>query len=88
MPKAIKVRPDNLWYIVNYGNKMNMDLTDIKDYYFGLEEQERFEFYVMTDGSLEMNNVTFTTMYASDMRRSWKFLKPEQDYEFVEIERI
>lgn len=87
MPKALKVRPDNLWYIIAYGKDMNMNLTDIRDT-FKLATEDGFEFYVITDGSLEDNNVTFTTSYASTFFDYWKFTKEEQNYEFVEIERV
>lgn len=87
MPKALKVRPDNLWYIMQYGKELNMNLSDIKDD-FEIATEDGFEFYVITDGSLEHNNVTFTTSYASTFFDYWKFTRKEEPYQFVEIERV
>jgi hypothetical protein len=89
MPKAIKVRPDNIWYIIAYGKELHMNLEHIRDQFeIATQVGAEFEFYVVTDGTLEANNVTFTEVYASTFGDYWKFTKPEQPYEFVEIEKV
>lgn len=87
MLKALKVRQDNLWYIMQYGKDLNMNLADIKDD-FEVATEDGFDIYVLTDGSLEHNNVTFTTTYASTFFDYWKFTQKEEPYQFVEIEKI
>ena len=87
MPKAIKVRMDNLWYIIQYGKDMNFNLTDIRDN-AKVAFEDGFEFYVVTDGSLEENNVTFTNVYAGDFDVFWNWIGTPENYQFVECERI
>ena len=87
MPKALKVRDDNIFVIVNYAKERGFDLSYIRDAYEDATE-DGFEFYVMTDGTPEENNVTFTEFYGSDLGVLWKFKNKEQPYSFEEVERI
>lgn len=86
MPRALKVTEENLDKIVADAKmlKFNLDyLKDTLDYY-----RECGNIYLITDGTPEDNNITFTTFTEPDFRHLWKFKSAEMPTEFVEIERV
>lgn len=87
MVKAIKVQEENIDMLVEYAKTLNMNLSaDLRDNYeYYAEEGE--ELYLITDGTLEHNNVTFTDKCGSDFFRIWTFVGDELPYGFRKIVR-
>jgi len=89
MPRALKVTEENTQYIIDYGMERQFNLQYITysmDEEIALDSGE--ELYVITDGTVELDNVTFMTLISSDFFRNWKFKSAENPSEFVEIERV
>lgn len=87
MPKALKVTEKNIENIIAFGQTLDFNLGDIK---YDLEDAADYghDLYVVTDGTPENNNVTFTTIRSDDFSRLWKFTSPEMTTDFVKIERV
>jgi hypothetical protein len=87
MPKAIRVREDNITMIVEYAKKLYFNLDYLKD---NMEYAAEFgeNLYLITDGTSEDDNITFTTFQETDFRRLWKFTQHENPNQFVKIERV
>ncbi len=87
MPKALKVTEDNIEFIIEYGTLLQFNLRDVKDnreYY----AEDGWNLYLITDGTVEHNNITFTEFPEVDFFRLWKFKTAEMPTQFVEIERV
>jgi len=64
---------------------MNLDhLSDEVEYY----AENGDVLYLIKDGKIQDNNITFTTMIADDFFRNWNFIGPMNTTEFAEIERV
>ena len=87
MPKAIKVQDFNVAYIIQYGANLEFDLSYIGDN-MDYNAADGFETYLITDGSNEDRNVTFTAFAGPDFHAIWKFAEPEDKYHFTPIERV
>lgn len=87
MPKAIQVREDNIDYIYDYGAKLGFDLRHLRDN-MEVNAIDGFDTYIMTDGSAELNNVTFTEFIDEDFFHSWKFTESQNPNHFVQITRV
>jgi hypothetical protein len=88
MPMAIKVQEVNLEYIINYAKERGFNLDYLGDNVANNAEYFGFDTYLITDGSTETNNVTFTEMTEPGFRQLWKFTQHESPYRFVKIERV
>lgn len=86
MPKALKVRMDNHWYIKMVARDMNLDLTKVLNDITIAEGN--FDMYVVIDTDLIRNNDPIESWYASTFFDYWKFTREEQNYEFVEVEPV
>jgi hypothetical protein len=84
MPKAIFVTPQNTKYIIDYAAALDMNLSDLPDNLWS-NSQDGFSTYVITDGTKELNNVTFTTMTHTSFEQYWKFADTFCADYFVEI---
>lgn len=87
MPKAIRVRDDNIPMIVEYAKELGFDLRHLKD---NLEYSDSYDedLYLITDGTQENNNITFTEFSGTYFRSIWKFTQHENPNKFVPIERV
>jgi thiaminase len=84
MPKAIPVLDENIEFIQDYAKErgFNLDyIQDTKEYY----AEYGYVTYLITDGSNETRNLTFTEMTGADFERIWKFTSNEDPRQFVEI---
>jgi hypothetical protein len=87
MPKAIRLREDNLDFILEYGREREMDLRSTVDNFY-YNAADGFETMLVTDGTPENRNVTFTDMTEEGFHQSWKFAEQENPNMFVKIERV
>jgi len=87
MPRAIRVDEDNLDFILLYGLILDFDLSHVTDDYI-LAAESGTETYLITDGTQQLKNVTFTTMQKEDFFNTWKFLDTEKRKMFVNIVRV
>lgn len=87
MPQAIKVLPENIDFIMEYGREREFDLSSTRDN-AEYNAEDGYETYLITDGTPEDRNVTFTAMTETGFRDSWKFVEPENPNMFVKIERV
>jgi hypothetical protein len=85
MPKAIRVRADNVDAIIAYAGLRRLNLDYLKDTMKYNAELYGEDTFVITDGSQERNNVTFTEMTETDFSTHWKFIKAENPNLFVPI---
>jgi hypothetical protein len=83
MPFAVKATKDNVDYIVGYGDALRFSLSYVKDV---VEEYAGYgaDCYVVTDGTPEKDNVTFTIFSDVDFFLMWKFVDEKPD-KFSEI---
>jgi len=86
MPKAIFVTRQNIKYIIDYAAALDMNLSHLPDN-FEYYREDGISIYVITDGTKELNNVTFTVMGQDDFERIWKFADTFCADYFVEITR-
>lgn len=85
--KAIKVREDNIDYIVEYAREREMNLDYIKDN-MEYNALDGVDTYVVTDEDPENPlHCTFTDMTDYTFRTHWKFKEHENPNIFVPIER-
>ncbi len=87
MPYAIEVREDNIEFIVEYGREREFDLSYVRDN-MEYNAEDGFGSYMLTDGTPEKRNVTFTMTTDAGFRQSWKFVEHENPNQFVKIERV
>ena len=94
MPKAIPVLESNLDYIIKYADNLGFNLDYLPDnleyttttYRTAAGEPEVL--YMITDGTSENHNVTFTDMSGSAFDEYWTFDELESPTEFRTIKRI
>lgn len=86
MPKAIRVCEENLEFIIEYAKDRRLNLDYLKDT-LEYNAENGFDTMLVTDGTPEQNNVTFTEMIEDDFNNSWKFAQAENPNHFVEIVR-
>ena len=93
MPKAIPVLKSNLDYIIKYADNLGFNLDYLPD---NLEALTTYRdvagnqevLYLITDGTSENHNVTFTDVTGSGFEADWTFDEPESPTEFRTIKRI
>lgn len=88
MPYAIQVREDNFDFIKEYGREREFDLSDVYDNMIYNQADGFGKTYLITDGTPENRNVTFTDMTEEGFRQSWKFVDQENPNMFIKIERV
>lgn len=86
MPSATKVTKENLEYIVYYATMCKLNLDYLKDT-MEFNAEDGVNTYLITDGTIEEHNVTFTEVTEPDFRANWKFTDFETST-FEKIERI
>lgn len=86
MPKAIKVTEKNIPDILVYAHKREFNLDNLS---YSLEDTASYgqDLYLITDGTMENHNVTFTEMWSADFFRNWKFTNEQFEFDFAEIEK-
>ena len=87
MPKAIPVIEDNITFIVEYAKALGFNLDYIRDT-MEYNAEDGYVTYLITDGTSENNNVTFTEMIEPDFNHNWDFTEQPSLTEFVNIERV
>lgn len=93
MPRAIQVMPDNLDAINEFANARGFNLDYLPDELEDLKlnrdiAKKADVLMLITDGSIENNNVTFTTMCGEDFDQTWQYINTQSPTEFHEIERV
>lgn len=87
MPKALKVTEETIDYIVDYAKTRGFTLDYMRDN-MEYHAEDGFELYCITDGSVELRNVTFSTFTHPDFFLTWKFSETENPTQFAKIERV
>ena len=85
--RAIEIRTDTIDYIEAYAKERGFNLNYLRDsidYPFSPVEDYA---YVVTDGSVETRNLTFTEFTRSWFERTYKFKTTGPITEFTEIEK-
>jgi len=87
MPKAILVTKQNINFIIEYADNLGFNLDYLP---YNVEDNADLGFgtYMITDGTPEKNNVTFTEMNNVDFNYTWKFADTFCADRFVEITRV
>ena len=88
MPKAILVTKQNIDFIMAYADNLGFNLDYLPDNVEYNAEEFGWTTYLITDGTPEKNNVTFTAMADADFNYNWKFADTSCEDQFVEIERV
>lgn len=86
MPKALKITEETVDYAVTYARELGFDLTYLP---YSMEDAADYgyDLYLITDGTSEKRNITFTTFGSDDFFRNWKFTTAENHSDFAEIEK-
>lgn len=87
MPKAILVTKQNIDFIMEYADNLGFNLDYLPDN-VEYNAEDGYATYLITDGTSEKNNVTFTEMTETGFYDSWKFADTFCADHFVEIERV
>lgn len=88
MPKAVRIEEENVESLIEWGKSVEMNLSYLRDY-VNPEFPRLGPNYLVTDGSLETNNVTCTIFCGADLLRIWKFVDGSSSpYRFSEIKSI
>lgn len=87
MPKAIHVREDNLQQILDDAPILFFKLDALSDALYDSTDNGD-NLYLITDGTFEERNITYTTLSEEELRRLWKFVDHENPNQFVKIERV
>jgi hypothetical protein len=87
MPRAMRITDANVEKVMVDANKIGFNLQHLSDEIW-YNTQDGFDTYLITDGSVEDNNVVFTTHTENDFCGTWKFNDAEMKDQFVEIRRI
>lgn len=87
MPRAIRVTNTNVRTLIQTAEKQGFNLGHLLD---NLKYAQEFgqQLYLITDGSTEKNNVTFTDMWGTDFQRNWQFKTAPSLAKYTEIIRL
>lgn len=88
MPKAIRITAENVEELIDWGKSVQMNLDYIR-YQVEPEFPELGPWYLITDGSLALNNVTCTVVTQAGLLQHWRFKDEELPFtHFNELEKI
>ena len=94
MPKAIQVTRNNINNIIYFADMLEFDLSHLHD---SLKDLIAYRdcaakpevLYLIMDGHVDTNNVTFTEMIGADFYKIWKFANQYgSPTEFTTINKI
>jgi len=89
MPKAVKLTEENIPHLIDYASKLQFNLDYLQDEMSYNTEEFGCDTYLITDGTPEENNVTFTAKPGIDFLHIWKFENPQEwTHGFTRIVRI
>lgn len=87
MPLAVKLTKENVDFIIHLAEDEGFDLTYLPSNMQLVAEDYGQALYLVKDGTVWKNNITYTDMWEADFNNLWKFADEENPEGFAQIIR-